>query len=117
MIVSTAVLVPADVAGELARFADAGRDRMRHRDGYRMSGPCEQTIAELQAVARATRFDLATTRAPEDDSCTLQSMTTAEFAKRHSITTQAVTDRCRRGTLPAQLINGQWRIYTEEDNT
>ena len=114
MIVSTAVLVPADVAAELARFADAGRNSVRTRDGYRMSGPCEQAIAELQAVARATRFDLATTRSPEDDSCTLQSMTAAEYAKHHSITTQAVTERCRRGTLPAQLINGQWRIFQEE---
>ena len=114
MIVTAAVLVPAVVAAELARFADAGRDRVRTRDGLRMSAPCEQAIAELQAMARAARVHLASTRVDEMSSATLPSMSAAQFAKRNKVTPQAVTERCRRGTLPgAHKVAGKWLIYTE----
>ena len=105
---------PLEIAAEVVLFMNSGRNSVRTRDGYRMSAPCEQWLANVQAAARAHKVGLATTRPPEDDSCTLQSMTTAEYAKHNSITTQAVTERCRRGTLPAQLVNGQWRIFQED---
>ena len=114
VIVSAAVLVPAEVAAELARFADAGRDRVRQRDGYRMSGPCEQALAELKAMARAARVRLATTSVESDRPGT---MSTSEYVERHGGTPQNVTEKCRRGTLPAELVNGKWRIYEKEDST
>jgi hypothetical protein len=116
VIVMAVVQVPAKVADELARFAEAGRDRVRTRDGLRMSAPCEQLIAELQAVARVARLDLAATRPEDDPSCTLHSMTAAEYARRNNVTSQAVTERCRRGTLPgAHKVAGKWFIYKKGD--
>lgn len=105
---------PIEITAEVVLFMNSGRSSVRTRDGYRMSAPCEQWLANVQAAARAHKVGLATTRVQNDDSCTLQFMTAAEYSKRHSITTQAVTERCRRGTLPAQLINGQWRIFQED---
>lgn len=116
MIVRAAVLVPVNVAAELARFADAGRGRVRTRDGLRMSAPCEQLIAELQAVARVARLNLSSARPDDDRSVMLRSMSAAEYAKRNNVTSQAVTERCRRGTLPgAHQVAGKWFIYTKGD--
>ena len=119
VIIGPGVVVSPDVAAELALFANAGRDRVRSRDGFRMSPPCEQVLAELQALKRAgahlaiTTPDLATTSSPSGSPCTVDTVTVTEFAKQREISTAAVTDRCRRGTLPATKVDGIWRIYTE----
>ena len=121
MIISTGVLVSAEVAAEVALFMNAGRDRVRSRDGFRMSGTCEQVLAELQALTRAGAHvatatpQVVTATVPEGSACTVPSMTTAEFARLHNITTAAVTARCRRGTLAAEPIDGKWRIYPEQE--
>ena len=122
VIITTGVLVSADVAAELALFANAGRDRVRAVRGFRMSGTCEQVLAELLALTRAGAHvatatpQVVTATVPEGSACTVPSMTTAEFARLHNITTAAVTARCRRGTLAAEPIDGKWRIYPEQEN-
>jgi hypothetical protein len=41
-------------------------------------------------------------------------MTVTEVAKRLEVTTQAVHNRIRRGTIKAEKVNGSWKVGEEE---
>lgn len=121
MILGPGVHVSADVAAELARFADAGRRSMLTVNGVRMSAELEQTLAELRAVARAsadvdaTRLRVDATTVRREAERMIPTMTATEFAARIGKSRQAVVARCNRGTLPATKVDGRWMIFENEE--
>ena len=112
------IRIYADDAAEFAILMDCARQRYLALHGLRPSAQMEQHIADARNLARATRQSLVADLADASVADDLASMMSVmEYANRRKVTRQAVTERCRRGTLPARKINGAWFIYQSEEDS
>lgn len=108
--------IPDDLAVLFARTSSDGRGWLRRlfetefrRAGARMPVLLERWLDQLEAEQRAARVSTAcpsTFRPSETVSVT-------EYARTVGTSPQAVRGKCRRGTLPAQMVNNEWRIFIE----
>lgn len=110
--------IPPEVASLLAH-GNNGRSWLRRviesefrRNGGRVPYPLERWLDHLEAHERGPRNSDVST-ACSATFPPLQSVSVTEYARTVGTSPQAVRGKCRRGTLPATLVGGQWRITIE----
>ena len=111
-----AVLTPPSLAGRLARPVRAALTSYADRSGVRLPLDVVAWLGALEVSGRLARTGVSgeTVRVPPPD--IVGTVSATEFARARGVSPQAVRARCRRGTLPAALVNGDWRIYPEEQS-
>jgi hypothetical protein len=96
-------------AAELLRLLEYGGFPAARRDGITLNDRLRAALDDLATFSRERVGTLA-----ERPPVTVRSVSAADYAEQIGTSKRAVTARCRRGTLPAELTPRGWRIYVDE---
>jgi hypothetical protein len=108
--------VPDQLAAMFAATTGDGRGWLRRvidtefrRNGARTPVAVAAWLDAVEAHQRAARVSTAgpATFPP------VHGVTVSDYATRAGVTVQAVRGRCRRGTLPAVMVDGRWLILED----
>lgn len=95
-------------AAELVRLLEYGGLPAVKRDGIRLNARLRAVLVDLATFAREGA------RTPASGPAVIvQTVSAAEYAAQVGRSKKAVTDRCKRGTLPAELTPRGWRIFVD----
>jgi hypothetical protein len=103
-------LADPTVARDIINLIEYGGYPAVRRDCITLNAPLREALLELAAFSRE-RPGTSAGRSP----VTVQTVTAAEFADREGVSKRAITARCKRGTLPAELTPRGWIIFDQEE--
>lgn len=96
-------------AAEIVRLLEYGGFPAARRDGIQLNARLRAALDDLATFSRE-RVGIPAVDGP----VTVATVSAAEYAQQVGTSKRAVTERCRRGTLPAELTPRGWRIFTDD---